>query len=200
MKDKIKFILRLIILFILIFLTSYMVYGIYEENKVRTISKESKIEEENQIQNIKQENKTINKPIIPVPEKYLNYDVDARLEVPKINLSTNVLKKYSTEGLKVCASKYYGPSANEIGNYCIAGHNYKQENMFNHLIDLEKGDKIFLTDNKNGIVEYKVYDKYKVKPQNTNPLSQNTNGKRELTLITCVNYSRNRLVIKAVEE
>ena len=119
--------------------------------------------------------------------------------MPKIKLKTNVLTEYSTEGLEKCASKYYGPEANGIGNYCIAGHNYNQKNMFNHLIDLKIGDSLFLTNNKSGIVEYEIYDIYKVKPQNVEPLSQKTNGKREVTLITCVNYSKNRLVVKAAE-
>lgn len=106
---------------------------------------------------------------------------------------------YTKAGLKICASKYYGPNANEAGNYCIAGHNYKKENMFNHLINLEIGDSIFLTDNINGKVEYSIYDIYKVKPENTEPLSQQTDGEKQITLITCVNYSKNRLVVKAIE-
>ena len=60
-------------------------------------------------------------------------------------------------------TKYYGPHVNEIGNYCIAAHNYDKENMFNHIIELEIGDEIFLSDNRNGKCKYKVYDIYKVK-------------------------------------
>ena len=204
-----------ILLLIIIFVLLYMIYGMYKEAKVRTLStkesigdllKQEKLYEYFAANNIEESNndyesvRVITMPEVEVVKKYKGHEVECRLEIPKIELNTNVLKKYSSEGLEVCASKYYGPEVNEIGNYCIAGHNYKKENMFNHLIDLEIGDSIFLTDNENGIVEYEVYDMYKVKPQNTEPLSQYTDGKRELTLITCVNYSKNRLVIKAIEK
>lgn len=71
--------------------------------------------------------------------------------------------------------------------------------MFNHLIDLKIGDELFLTDNKNGKYVYTIDNIYRVKPQNTAPIEQETNGKRRITLITCVNYSRNRLIISASE-
>ncbi len=147
-------------------------------------------------------------PIVPVapieipilPKTYMNYEVIAKLEIPKINLETYVLKDYTIEGMKVCSSKFFGPEPNEVGNFCIAGHNYEQENMFNHLINLEKGDELYLSDNKNGKVTYTIYDIYRVKPQNTAPIGQETNGNKIVTLITCVNYSRSRLIVQAVEK
>lgn len=213
-KRKMLITLSNIILLCIIFILSYMIYGMYKEAKIRTLSLEESFqgglsqkslddyfnlnsnEEINEKYGIK---RVIVMPEVEVDEEYKGYEVECKLEISKIELNTNVLKEYSSKGLEICASKYYGPNANEVGNYCIAGHNYNKENMFNHLIDLEIGDSITLTDNKNGIVKYEIYDMYKVKPQNTEPLSQETEGKREITLITCVNYSRNRLVVKARE-
>lgn len=193
------------VLLILIFVLLYVAYGMYKEAKVRNfaLSENILIEENDLDSNLNDayvNKKVINMPEVLVEKQYKGYEVDSRLQIPKIKLNTNVLREYSTEGLEVCASKYYGPDANEIGNYCIAGHNYNKENMFNHLIDLSLGDSIFLTDNENGVVEYIIYDIYKVKPQNTKPLSQETQGERKITLITCVNYSRNRLIIEATEK
>ncbi len=201
-KEKSKMaVIRYMILWAIVMILVYMGYGIYQEGKVK--NKSSKQEHTDMIllenENVIKEETKVIKPTEPVVERYSGYKVDSRLEVPKIKLKTNVLTEYSTEGLEKCASKYYGPEANGIGNYCIAGHNYNQKNMFNHLIDLKIGDSLFLTNNKSGIVEYEIYDIYKVKPQNVEPLSQKTNGKREVTLITCVNYSKNRLVVKAAE-
>lgn len=190
-------------------IVAYMAYGMYKEGRVRTIKEGNNANMQGQQDNESISNKLIEQTqektkkqtqYVAVPISYSGYKVDSRLEVPKISLNTNVLSKYTTNGLKVCASKYYGPNANEVGNYCIAGHNYNQENMFNHLLDLEIGDNVFLTDNKNGMIEYTVYDIYKVKPSNVEPLSQETRGEREITLITCVNYSQNRLVVKAIEK
>ncbi len=201
-KEKSKMaVIRYMILWAIVMILVYMGYGIYQEGKVKNKSSKQEHTDRILLENenvIKEETKVI-KPTEPVVERYSGYKVDSRLEVPKIKLKTNVLTEYSTEGLEKCASKYYGPEANGIGNYCIAGHNYNQKNMFNHLIDLKIGDSLFLTNNKSGIVEYEIYDIYKVKPQNVEPLSQKTNGKREVTLITCVNYSKNRLVVKAAE-
>lgn len=198
-KNRIKTTISYILLCLIAGIISYMVYGIYRESKIRTIGSENNIERvlQENVQNT-QDFAIAIKNINLIEDSYKGYDVDSKLQIPKIGLDTNVLAKYSKEGLDVCASKYYGPSANEVGNYCIAAHN--KENMFNHIIELEVRDSIFLTDNKNGILEYEVYDIYKVKPQNTNPLSQETSGKREITLITCVNYSQNRLIVKAVEK
>ena len=169
----------------------------YKENKIRLV-------EENFQNNIEVEKTTkttaIVKEKVNIEDTYLGFDVSAKLIIPKINLETYILKDYQEEGMKVCASKFWGPDPNEIGNFCIAGHNYEKENMFNHLIDLEIGDELYLLDNKNGKVEYKIYDIYKVKPENVKPISQQTNGKRIVTLITCVNYSQNRLIVQAVEK
>lgn len=191
-SNLVRKILRIAIVFILALLIMNMAYGMYKENQI------SLKEESNQ--NIVENSNILIASIssVDVPDTYKGFDVIATLEAPTIGLDTNVLEKYTTEGLKVCASKYWGPEPNEVGNFCIAGHNYDEENMFNHLIDLQIGDILYLTDKEHGKCKYKIYDIYRVKPQNTEPLSQDTENV-ELTLITCVNYSRNRLIVKAVQ-
>ena len=200
-KQKIKVFISNLVFFIMVILIVGTIYGIAKEGMIKTSDYDQNTEKSNieEKERSKEENKKrkIIIPAIDVPKTYMGYEVNSRLEIPKIKLDTNVLLKYSKKGLDICASKYFGPDANEVGNYCIAGHN--KDNMFNHLIDLKIDDIMYLTDNKNGIVKYKVYDIYKVKPSNIKPLLQKTDGKREITLITCVNYSKNRLIVKAVE-
>ncbi len=60
--------------------------------------------------------------------------------------------------------------------------------------------EFYLLDNKNGKYTYTIYDIYKVNPKNTECLNQNTNGKRIVTLITCVNYSNTRLILQAAQK
>jgi len=195
-KDSIKAKIRIAILGILFCIAFYVGIGIYKENKVELVEENNII-----VERVLEElpiTQVIPVEIETVPETYMDYEVIAKLEIPKINLETNVLKDYTTDGMKVCSSKFFGPEPNEIGNFCIAGHNYNEENMFNHLINLEKGDELFLTDNKNGKNTYTIYDIYRVKPQNTVPIGQETNGNKIVTLITCVNYSRSRLIVQAV--
>lgn len=195
-KDKIRTKIRIAILGILFCIVFYIGIGIYKENKIELVE-----ENETLVEKLSKEIPIV--PAIPIqietlPKLYMNYEVIAKLEIPKINLETYVLKDYTAEGMKVCASRFFGPEPNEIGNFCIAGHNYEQENMFNHLIDLEKGDELYLSDNKNGKITYRIYDIYRVKPQNTAPVRQETNGNKIVTLITCVNYSRSRLIVQAI--
>ena len=133
-----------------------------------------------------------------LPSTYKGYKVSAKLYIPKINLETYVLDEKDDEAMWLCPTKYYGPEPNKVGNYCIAAHNYDKENMFNHIIELEIGDIIYLSDKKNGKVEYEVYDIYKTIPTDTEALLQNTDGKAEITLITCSDYSSKRIIVKAV--
>ena len=71
--------------------------------------------------------------------------------------------------------------------------------MFRNLKELVIGDKIYLSDNSIGKIEYEIYDLYKVIPEDVGCLSQLTNGKREITLITCTNDSKKRIIVKARE-
>jgi len=48
--------------------------------------------------------------------------------------------------------------------------------------------------------DYVVYDMYETTPDDTSSISQNTNHKLELTLVTCNNLNGNRLIIKALHE
>ena len=130
---------------------------------------------------------------------YNGYDVIAKLEIPKIDLETYVLKDYSVEALNISVTKFWGADANKIGNFCIAGHNFKNENMFRNLKKLEIGDKLTISDNEIGRIEYEIYEIYKVEPEDVSCLSQDTNETREVTLITCTNDSKKRIIVKARE-
>lgn len=84
------------------------------------------------------------------------------------------------------------------GNFCITGHNYK--GIFQKLKDLEIGDEFYLIGADGRKVTYAIYDKYSINPVNEDCLKQNTNGKREVTLITCDPGAVTRLILKAEEK
>ena len=134
-----------------------------------------------------------------IPTEYKGFSVIAKLEIPKINLETYVLENYSVQALTVSVTKFYGGEPNEIGNFCISGHNYVVKNMF-HNLKLDVNDEIFLTDLKNRTYKYKIYKKETVLPKETECLSQITNGRIELTLITCTTDSSKRIILKAVKQ
>ena len=136
------------------------------------------------------------------------YSVDAFITIPKIEISYPVLSKTSDELLEISVNRYWPEvgnlEPNEVGNYCIVGHNYRNGKMFGRLNELEDGDIVVLEDLTGRTVKYQVYYKYVVEPTDTRCTSQLTDdGKelafRELTLITCTNYGSQRLVVKCRE-
>ena len=194
-KSKTKILITFLVVFIFLFIIFYLLIGIYKENKIKL-----KETEKTEVQVERTANEQEVKEKVNIQSTYSGYEVSAKLVIPKINLETYILKEYSKQAMDLSPTKFWGPDANEIGNFCITGHNYKKDNMFYDLINLSIGDEFELLDNKNGKYTYTIYDIYKVKPENTASLNQETNGKRIVTLITCVNYSNTRLIIKAVEK
>ena len=134
-----------------------------------------------------------------VPQEYMGYTVCAMLRIPAIELETYVLKNYSKQALTVSVVKYWGANPNEIGNFCVAGHNFIYDHMFKNLKKLKVGDTIYIIDNQHGEVAYEVYDIFQVTPKEVDCLYQATEGKRETTLITCTNDSQQRVIVKARE-
>lgn len=125
---------------------------------------------------------------------------EAILNIPRLEINYPVLSETSEELLKISINKFWGPNGvNEVGNYCIVGHNYKNKKMFGKLSEMVDGDIIELTDGSGRTLKYSVYDRYIVDPTDVSCTSQLTNGRKDVTLITCTNYGKQRLVIKAKE-
>lgn len=125
---------------------------------------------------------------------------EAILNIPRLEINYPVLSETSEELLKISVNKYWGPNGpNEVGNYCIVGHNYKNKKMFGKLSEIANGDTVELTDKTGRTITYSVYDRYIVDPTDVACTSQLTNGRKEVTLITCCNYGTQRLVVKARE-
>jgi len=133
-----------------------------------------------------------------VLENYKGYDVCAKIEIPSISLKANILSEFSDKALKVSCTKFWGVEPNQEGNFCIAGHNYK--NMFYGIKKLEIGDTFFITDNEIGKVEYEIFSIDKVAPENVECLDAVTIGEKEVTLITCTTDSKYRIIVKAREK
>jgi LPXTG-site transpeptidase (sortase) family protein len=129
-----------------------------------------------------------------------DYTAEAFLTIPKLDISYPVLSKTSDELLKISLNKYWGNGPNKVGNYCIVGHNYANGKLFGKLSQMEIGDIAELKSISNGkTVQYEAYAKYTVNPDDVSCTSQLTDGKREITLITCKNFGTQRLIIKCRE-
>lgn len=132
------------------------------------------------------------------------YYTIGQIKISKINCKYPILssetKNYDTL-LKIAPVKFHGANPNEIGNFCIIGHNYRNSQFFSKVPKLENGDIIEITDTFGETLQYEVYDKYIVKETDTSCTSQQTDGRREITLITCTNENNeNRVIVKAKEK
>lgn len=218
---KIQFFLSV---FLICLLFSYYIYAEYDRSKSEEVSQEilseitKKQDEDNVDETIKKTDNIIvvaleddeeiiepqiisNKPSTAqyTTENGVNYTVEAIVRIPRLEINYPVIADTSEELLKISVNKYWGPAPNEIGNYCIVGHNYKSKKMFGRLSEAVNGDIVELEDINGNVVKYSVYDRYTVEPTDTKCTSQLTGGNREITLITCTNYGKQRLVVKARE-
>lgn len=129
-----------------------------------------------------------------------DYRIESRLQISNLGIDYPVLSKTSDELLKISLNKYWGNGPNKIGNYCIVGHNYANGKLFGKLSQMEIGDTAVLKDMETGkSVTYEAYKIDTVDPTDVSCTSQLTNGKKEMTLITCKNYGTQRLIIKCRE-
>jgi LPXTG-site transpeptidase (sortase) family protein len=125
----------------------------------------------------------------------------ATINIPKIDCEYPIIDRTTDELLKISPCKFHGADPNQVGNFCIVGHNYRNDKFFSHVPELSIGDEIEITDRigDTGTLTYKVYDKYVVEPENTECTTQRTNGMKEITLITCTRDSKQRVIVKARE-
>lgn len=119
------------------------------------------------------------------------------LEIPKINIYYPIFSHLNEELLKISPCKFYGKSPNQNGNICIAGHNYNNSMFFSNLSLLEKNDEIYLYENLGNKYTYKIFDSYEVAETDLSPIFNYNHSSKELTLVTCNNINKNRIIIKA---
>ena len=130
----------------------------------------------------------------PNGQKYVTVGA---INIPSIDVNYPILSETSDKLLKVSVCKFWGCNPNEVGNLCIAGHNYRNSKFFSKVLRLTVGDIIEITDLGDRTLKYSVYDKFTVDPTDVSCTSQLTNGKKVVTLITCTNDSKQRVVVKA---
>lgn len=127
------------------------------------------------------------------------YEIVGTINIPSISVNYPILSETTDALLKVSVCKFWGANPNEVGNLCIAGHNYKNNKFFSNAPKLVVGDIIEVTDLNQNTLKYRVVDKYTVDPNDVSCTSQLTNGKKIVTLITCTNDAKQRIVIRAEE-
>ena len=118
-----------------------------------------------------------------------------KIYIDKINLEYGVFNGISDELLKVAPCKFYGSNLEERGNICIAGHNYNDNRFFSKLDKLEEQDEIVLVGLDGKEYKYTVFNKFETDENDVSVLY--SNKIYELTLITCNNINKKRIIVKA---
>ena len=147
--------------------------------------------------------KAINTSNVQTTKEGFKYTTIASINIPKINVNYPILEGETgsleeTESIiKIAPAKFWGSNPNKVGNFCIVGHNYLNSKFFSKVPTLENGDIIEITDENKQTLSYSVYTKYEVVPEDVSCLDQETNGRKEITLITCTDDSQKRVIVKA---
>ena len=138
--------------------------------------------------------------------KEQGYEVIGIIKIPKIEIEYPILEigdidpENAKAPMKLSIIKYWGENVNDYGNLSIAGHNNKDGTMFGKTKKLEIGDIVELTDLKGQTIQYSIYDIFVTDPNDVSILLPKNELVREVTLITCTNGNKNRLIVKAREE
>ena len=196
MKQKIYQIIFIILSIIAVILLIFIIkkYGgrqINEQKNKKTLEVFSKINPDENTENEK--------------IQMDGYDVIGTVKIPKINIEYPIvsIKTSNPEETKIpmkfAIVRYWGENVNDFGNLSIAGHNNYDGTMFGKTKNLEIGDIVELTDLENNTIQYQIYDKFVTDPNDVTILTTNDENIREVTLITCTNGNRNRLILKAKE-
>lgn len=194
MKKKIYNIILIILALILLVVISIIAFKrinnqIKEKELINTVADiKVKLEEIKESEN---DEKTIT--------KYKGYDIVGIIEIPKINIEYPIINQTSDETMALSITKFWGNNVNDIGNFTMAGHNYFDGTMFSNTNKLNIEDTIKMTDLDGKTIEYKVFDKYIIDPNDVKCVQSVKENTREITLVTCINGRNNRLVVKARE-
>ncbi len=136
---------------------------------------------------------------------YKGYKVLGIIKIPKINIEYPIIEigdidpESAKKPMKLSIIKYWGENVNDYGNLSIAGHNNKDGTMFGKTKKLQIGDIVELTDLYGQTIQYSIYDIFVTDPNDVSILLPKDELIREVTLITCTNGNKQRLILKAKE-
>lgn len=199
MKNKvynvILIILILVLIIVLILIGAKYWKNQMKEQKLKTVVDEVKT----QISQVKEQDDTSDTKLKKVEVEYNGYNVVGIIKIAAINIEYPIIDKTSDKAMEVAITKFWGNNVNEIGNFTMAGHNYIDGTMFGSTKKLNIGDKIEMTDLTGKTLEYEIFDKYVIDPNDVSCVNSVQENTREITLITCTNGNSNRMILKARE-
>ena len=189
-----------VLLIAAIAILSVVIYK-YGSNQINEKESQEAVEAFSNIDFSKNEEESNN----PIQLEYKGYKIIGIVKIPEIELEYPILEigdidpKNAEKPMKLSIIKYWGENVNDYGNLSIAGHNNKDGTMFGKTKKLEIGDIVELTDLKGQTIKYSIYNIFVTDPNDVSILLPKDELIREVTLITCTNGNKERLILKAKE-
>ena len=174
-----------------------------ENQEENNYEETEEIENELEQQQISEQEEKSTKEISYTASNGETYNIIGKLNIPSLNIEYPILSTSSTALLKISLNRYWGSYPNEVGNMVVIGHNYKNNKFFSNLPKINIGDVVKISDVNGETLDYFVYETDIIDPYDNSCTSQLTNGRKEITLITCYYENGNphatkRFIAKAV--
>lgn len=183
------------LIFALYFISFLMIYDSFRERKLASIEKSAVDVFDDEV---KIEEKKEDTPISTTSAiSYSGFTILGKVEISKIGFSSVVIKENTSKAMNVGLVKTYGSGVNEDGGFVLSGHNFRGNNIFFYNIrNLKAGDTVRITDTSGIQLDYIVYEVLRnVEPTDTSYL--NDFDGYHVTLVTCENGGKARIVVKA---
>ncbi|MGL5315549.1 MAG: class D sortase [Peptostreptococcaceae bacterium] len=151
------------------------------------------------------ENKAVNSFEQKIEEKVEIEEINigdemALIDIPSIGLSSVIIHGIENKYLNHYVCHFENTTMpGEYGNFALAGHSsYRYNEVFNNLHKANIGDKINIK-TINEEFTYVITEIFETDPENIEVLNQN-NDIKEMTIVTCSNAGKDRLIVKAIIE
>lgn len=137
-------------------------------------------------------------PIIidaPNDEIVVSQGAIAVIDIPSVGVRGQVKEGTDDETLKNYIGKFNGCAyPGEKGNFCVAAHNNIYTEIFRNLYKVKVNEEIRVV-TRTKIFTYKVTSITTVEPTQIEVLDADMT-KKEITLVTCTNMGRQRVIVK----
>lgn len=132
-------------------------------------------------------------------QRFNGFIISGMIEIPATNLKSPIIaqSEYSPKALETAIVETYGPGLNKVGNTTLSGHNYRNGTFFSNNKKLNIGDKIYITDLDGKRLTYTIYEKFEAEENYADYMTRDTQGAIEISLSTCTDDSKARLIILA---
>ena len=116
------------------------------------------------------------------------------VDIPSVGIRGQIYEGIDDETLKYYVGRFTtGVMPGKVGNFAIAAHNNIYTEIFRNLYKVQIGEKVRIITRSKEYV-YQVTSKQTINPTQVEVLKGSK--KKEITLVTCTNMGRERVIVK----